>query len=80
MEGVLSRLPHGAEPVTVPKPGEAVSFFDAWRQERKTGTVIDVRRSSHNSWRVAIVRLQDGTEVEVHQDRLESAGENGHDR
>ena len=52
-------------------PGDAVSFFDTWRQERKTGTVIELRRSLRNPWRVAIVRLQDGTGVEVHPDRLE---------
>jgi hypothetical protein len=66
--------------VTVPKPGEAVSFFDSWRQERNTGTVIGVRRSSRNPWRVAIVHLPNGIEVEVHPDRLESVGGNRHDR
>ena len=60
--------------MTVPKPGEAVSFFDAWRQERKTGTVIEVRRSSKNPWLVAVVRLLEGTEVEVHPDRLVPVG------
>jgi hypothetical protein len=36
--------------------------------------MIDVRRSSRNPWRVAIVRLRDETEVEVHQDRLVPVG------
>ena len=57
--------------MTEPKPGEAVSFFDAWRQERKTGAVIEMRRSERHPWRVAIVQLQDGTEAEMHPDRLE---------
>ena len=61
-------------------PGAAVSFFDAWRQERKIGSVIEVRRSSKNPWLVAVLRLLEGTEVEVHPDRLESAGERRHDR
>jgi len=54
--------------------GKSVSWFDEWRRERQSGIIIDVRRSSRNPWRVAIVRLQDGAEVEVHPDRLESAG------
>ena len=53
-------------------PGDAVSFFDEWRQERKTGRVIEVRRSATNRWLVAVVRLQNGTETEVHPDRLET--------
>ena len=60
--------------------GEVVSWFDDWVQERKTGTVIDVRRSSRNPWRVAILRLQDGTDVEVHPDRVVPVGANLHDR
>jgi hypothetical protein len=55
-------------------PGDAVSFFDTWRQERKTGTVIEVRRSSKNPWLLAVVRLVDGTDAEVHPDRLERIG------
>lgn len=66
--------------MTEAKPGEAVLFFDAWRQERKTGTVIEVRRSSKNPWLLAVVRLVDGTEVEVHPDRLVPLGANLHDR
>lgn len=66
--------------MTEAKPGAAVSFFDAWRRERKTGTVIEVRRSSKNPWLVAVVGLLEGTEVEVHPDRLESTGERRHDR
>ena len=58
-----------------PKPGDAVSFFDEWKQARKTGRVIDVRRSERHPWRVAVVQLQDGTETEVHPDRIESAGD-----
>lgn len=65
--------------MTEPKPGAAVSFIDAWRHERKTGIVIEERRSSRNPWKVVVVRLPNGTEVEVHLDRLESAGENRHD-
>lgn len=61
------------------KYGEIVSWFGDWRHERKSGILIDMRRSLRNPWRVAIVRLQDGAEVEVHPDRLESA-ENTHDR
>ena len=40
--------------------GKSVSWFDEWRRERQSGIIIDVRRSSRNPWRVAIVRLQDG--------------------
>jgi hypothetical protein len=60
--------------VKAPKPGDAVSFFDEWKQERNTGRVIDVRPSERHPWRVAVVRLQDGTETEVHPDRIGSAG------
>jgi hypothetical protein len=59
---------------------QSVAFFDAWKQRIRTGTLIAVRQSARNPWKVAVVRLQDGTEVEVHPDRLESAGENHHDR
>jgi hypothetical protein len=63
-----------------PVAGQRVSFFDDWRQEAATGVVLDLRRSSANPWRVAVVRLTDGTEVEVHPDRLESTGEDQHNR
>lgn len=63
-----------------PVPGQHVSFFDEWRQEARTGVVLDFRRSRANPWRVAIVRLEDGTEVEVHPDRFESTGEDQHDQ
>lgn len=63
-----------------PVPSQRVSFFDDWMQEARTGVVMDLRRSSANPWRVAILRLKDGTEVEVHPDRLELAGEDQHDR
>jgi hypothetical protein len=63
-----------------PVPGQRVSFLDDWRQEARTGVVMALRRSTANPWRVAIVRLTDGTEMEVHPDRLESAGEDQHDR
>lgn len=63
-----------------PKHGDVVSFFDTWRQERKNGIIIDVRRSEKNPWRVAIVRLADGAEVEVHPDRLETVGVDHDDR
>jgi hypothetical protein len=60
-------------PMKWPQPGDIVSFFDEWKRERKTGCVIAVRRSGKNPWHVAIVRLQDGAEVEVHPDRLKAA-------
>jgi hypothetical protein len=58
-----------------PKLGDVVSFFDEWRQERNNGRVIEVRRPVTNRWLVAVVGLPDGTETEVHPDRLESCGE-----
>jgi hypothetical protein len=64
--------------VIQPVPGQRDLFVDDWRQEARTGVVLDLRRSSANSLRVAIVRLKDGTEVEVHPDRLESAREESH--
>jgi len=57
-----------------PIPGEAVSFCDPWRLEGINGVMVDIRRSATKPWRVAIVRLHNGTEVEVHPDRLEPAG------
>lgn len=60
--------------MTEPKPGEAVSFLDAWRHQRKTGVIVDVRRSATRPWLVAVVRLDGGSEVEVHPDRLEVSG------
>lgn len=57
-----------------PKLGEAVSFIDAWRCQRQTGLVVDVRRSAGNPWLVAVVRLDNGSEVEVHPDRLKASG------
>jgi hypothetical protein len=53
--------------------GERVSWFDHWRQVHQTGVIVGVRRSSSNPWNVAVVRLSNGTEVEVHPERLESA-------
>ena len=58
--------------------GTPVTFLDAWKREKKTGTLIAVRRSVKNPWKVAVIRLEDGAEVEVHPDRLESAGANRH--
>ena len=58
--------------MTGPKSGYAVSFFDEWVQERKARLVIEVRQSFGRPWRAAIVRVQDGPEVGVHPDRLES--------
>ena len=58
--------------MTDPMVGDEVSWFDDWRQERNRGIVAEVRRSKVNPWRVAIVRLHDGAEVEVHPDRLEA--------
>jgi hypothetical protein len=60
--------------VKMPTPGEVVSFIDAWRRERRTGTVILVRRSTNNPWQVAVVRLQNGEEIEVHPHWIESGG------
>jgi hypothetical protein len=57
------------------KPGDVVSFFDEWEQERKTGRVLEVRRSERHPWRVTVVQLQDGTETEVHPDRLNPIGD-----
>jgi hypothetical protein len=51
--------------------GKAVIFLDAWKTDQKTGMLIDYRRSVKNPWKVAVVRLDDGAEVEVHPDRLE---------
>jgi hypothetical protein len=58
--------------MTGPKSGYAVSFFDEWVQERKGRLVIEVRQSFGRPRRAAIVRVQDGPEVGVHLDRLES--------
>lgn len=58
-----------------PKPGDVVSFFDEWEQTRKTGRVVEVRRSATNRWPVAVVKLQNGTETEVHPDRLNPTGD-----
>lgn len=58
--------------MTDPKPGDAVSFFNAWKRQRNIGLVIDVRQSERHPWRVAVVQSPDGTETEVHPDRLET--------
>jgi hypothetical protein len=63
----------------VPVVGLTVSYYDDWRQERKYGEVIDVRRSSIDPWQIAVVRLLEGSEVEVHPDRLEAVGGDWHD-
>lgn len=52
--------------------GNPVTFFDAWKRAYETGILMDFRRSVRNPWNVAIVRLRDGTEVEVHPDRIEA--------
>jgi len=54
--------------------GRPVTFLDGWKHEQKTGMLVDYRRSVSNPWNVAVIRLEDGAEVEVHPDRLESAG------
>lgn len=55
-------------------PGNAVRFFDPWLGQFKAGVIVDVRRSAKNPWFVAVVRLKDGGEVEVHPDRVEEVG------
>lgn len=37
--------------------------------------VVAVRRSERNPWEVAIVRVEDGSETEVHPDRIELVAE-----
>lgn len=56
-------------------PGDAVTFLDVWRNQRKAGVFVGARRSATNPWIVAVVRLQNGSEEEVHRDRLEAAPE-----
>jgi len=53
-----------------PQNGETVSWFDDWRQERKSGILVEMRRSSRHPWQVAVVRLPDETTVEIYPDRL----------
>lgn len=53
--------------------GERVRFRDPREGRWVDGEVLDYRRSSKFPWKVYVIRLDDGREVEVHPDRLEGA-------
>lgn len=77
LEEVLAEL-NCVDPETQLKMGSTVSFFDDRTQENRTGVLMAIRRSTRPPWRVAMVRLRDGQEIEVRPDRLTAVGEGQH--